>query len=215
MALVPFHTEKEWRDANPFSKGWCDSRRPPPGSVGEEMCKQFESCAQQGATRPGNQLGTAPGAVGNITNMNQFSMCFVFAGNMLTRPDNPLTGLSNQGLGVAVLENPTAIGLVVAKAKIISNLTQKPINCSAAALDLHRNIKLTLDIYSTVNADRSDIKRQSTQKSIREIIGDKLGIPIPNCSAPGRGTLDAVSGKAACLEDPTFIYQCRDQCTFF
>jgi hypothetical protein len=215
--MIPFHTVDEWNNANPFSRNWCAKRKPVAGSVGDEMCKQFDACAQVagglGGARPTNQLGTQSGARDSLVGVNNFSMCFVFAGNLFSRSDNE--NITNQSLGLAALDHPAVVGLVVAKAKFVNNANQQPLTCETAAVEMNRSLKVNLEIYTALNADNTDAKKQTAQKSIREITGEKLGVAAPNCNAPSRGGLSAVNGKSVCLEDPTYIYQCSNSCTFF
>lgn len=216
-ALIPFHTVDEWKNANEFSRNWCSERRPVAGSVGDEMCQRFEACSQVadglGGARPINQLGTQSGARKSLVGVEEFSMCFVFAGNLFTRSDN--TNINNQSLGLAALDHPAVVGLVVARARFVNNANQQPLKCDDAANEMNRSLKVNLEIYTALNADNNDKKKQTAQKSIREITGEKLGVAAPNCNAPSRGGLSAVNRKAVCLEDPTYIYQCSNTCTFF
>jgi hypothetical protein len=216
-ALIPFHTVDEWNAANPFSREWCVKRKPVAGSIGDEMCKEFDRCAEVagglGGKRPVNQLGFQGTAEKNLRGKKTFSMCFVFAGNLFTRSDN--SNLNNQSLGLAALDNPAVVGLAVATARFVDNRNQQELTCNQAAFEMNRSVKVNVNIYTALNADMTDGKKQTAQKSVREITGEKLGVASPNCLAPNRGGEKAVKGDAVCLQDPTWIYQCSQSCLLF
>jgi prepilin-type N-terminal cleavage/methylation domain-containing protein len=218
-ALIPFHTvSDEWALANPSSRAWCNNTAAASTGVVGEMCKKFEACAQVagglGGARPTNQIGTQAGATPDIKNLDTVSMCFVYAGNMFSRPEfaanNPDEAKRSAGIGS--IDYPSVVGLVVAEARFINNSNLQALTCEGAATEMNRSLKIKLTIYSAINADL-DVKKQGAQKSIREITGEKMGVPIPNCEAPGRGGFSAVGDETVCIEDPTFIYECKSTCT--
>lgn len=215
-ALIPFHTiSDEWIPANPSSRSWCNSSVSGSGGVLGEMCKKFESCASvAGVARPANQLGAmATGGV-DISGSKKATMCFVYAGNMFSRPEFTVnnTDEKNRSAGIGALDYPSVVGLVVAEARFINNSNLAEITCKEAAFEINRSLKIKLEIYTAINADL-EVKKQSAEKSVREITGEKMGVAIPNCDAPGRGGFSAVGDETVCIEDPTFIYECKSTCT--
>lgn len=218
-ALIPFHTvTTEWALANPSSRAWCNNTTSSATGLVGEMCRWFERCSQvaggMAGARPLNQIGTQSGATPDISGLDTVSMCFVYAGNMFSRPEftanNPDEAKRSAGIGS--IDYPSVVGLVVAEARFINNANLQPLKCSDAATEMNRSLKIKLNIYTAINADL-EVKKQGVEKSVREITGEKLGVPIPNCEAPGRGGFSAVGDETVCIEDPTFIYECKTTCT--
>ena len=214
-AMIPFsEVNNEWIPAHSFSRNWC-AMQPPrgpadnDGSLGSEMCEMFERCTETAnRARIPNQLGNQGTAVTDISALNNSSMCFVFAGNLFSRSEMNVFSVDNKSAGLTALDFPSVIGLAVGRARFVNSTTGADITCNTAATEMNRSLKVTLTLYTALHADLQDVKRLQVHKSIREITGEKLGVAIPNCSAPGRGGNDA----DRCLRDPTWHYECADSC---
>lgn len=212
--MIPFHTVDEWKAANSFSYNWCTEakKKPLANTIGAEMCNAFFTCSQIAGgmygLRPPNQLGTQDSATPTIRGKDNFSLCFVFAGNLFSRSEVT----DEKSVGTSAIDYPSVAGLVVASSTFVNNTNGKPTKCEDAATEMNRSLKSTLTIYTALNVDMNDPKKQNAQKSVREITGEKLGVAIPNCTAPNRGGFSAVGDDTVCIEDPTFIYQCKASC---
>jgi hypothetical protein len=213
-AMIPFHTVDEWRRAHSFSVDWC-SFAPPRGpgmsangSIGPEMCDQFARCTQEaGRQRLERQIGDFSGATANISGLTNAAMCFVFRGNLFSRA-NFNNAAADTPAGLGVIDNPTAIGLAVARVRFVNSTTNSEINCETAATEMNRSLKVTLTLYTALNAHVQDVKKLQVHKSIRELTSEKLGVAIPNCLAPGRKS----NQQFNCIADPTWNYECaQDQ----
>lgn len=214
-AMIPFHDlNKEWIPAHKFSRDWC--KAPPPrgpadndGSLGSEMCDEFAKCtAVAGRARQPNQIGTYVGTQQNIGTLTSTSMCFIFVGNMFSRSEMDVFSASRKSVGLSALDYPSVIGLAVSEARFVNNTNSSEITCTAASTEMNRSLKVKLKLYTALHADLQDVKKLQIHKSLREITGEKLGVSIPNCFAPGRGG----SGELRCIEDPTWNYECATSC---
>jgi prepilin-type N-terminal cleavage/methylation domain-containing protein len=214
-ALIPIDSVDEWKAANPYSRDWCVrvQKDAPTGTV-KEMCERLESCTQAaGKTALKNQLGRMKGNVQDLSQKDTFNMCFIFAGNLFTRADQG--GAENASLGLTAIDNPRAVGLVVAEARFVNNISSREIKCSEAATEMNRILKIRLDIYTAMNTDARYAKNQHASQSRRDISAEKIGVAIPNCAAPSRGGFNRVGSDATdsiCIEDPTWVYECASAC---
>jgi glutathione synthase/RimK-type ligase-like ATP-grasp enzyme len=78
---------------------------------------------------------------------------------------------------------------------------------------MNRSLKVRLDLYTTLNADKSF--RSGLQQHFRtrkEITSEKLGVAIPNCDNPSRDAPIDAAGNSVCIADPTWIYRCANTC---
>jgi hypothetical protein len=216
-AMIPFHQiTDEWEKAHPFSKEWCDSQ-PPKGpwnsehKLGSEMCEAFSKCTEQaGISRFTNQIGNQGSAVSDISNLTNTSMCFVFVGNLFSRAEMGKAQNENKSAGLKALDFPSVIGLAVANARFVNNTNSTEISCEIAATEMNRSLKVSLTLFTALHADLMDIKKLQVFKTVREITGEKLGVAIPNCNAPGRAGDETDAQR--CLKDPTWHYECSTTC---
>lgn len=213
-ALIPIQAVAEWDAANPAARRFCSTIRTgstnttaknAQGTV-NEMCEMFAKCTQEAGRAPFNTQINA--GRNDISAQNEVLMCFVFAGNLFTRPDVN----NNRSTSLLAIDFPSVVGLAVGKATFVDNTNGQPLSCLQAASEMNRSLKIELSLYSAMQSDQQDVTKHMAQKSVREITGEKIGIAVPNCSAPGRGGFSAVGNQYVCIEDPTWLYHCNRNC---
>jgi prepilin-type N-terminal cleavage/methylation domain-containing protein len=207
----------------------CRGDKLPTSGIGAEMCAWVDVCSGQEGNRSPNPVPnpnpTADGVPilaytsvggGDVTGLNNrtdFRMCFAFVGNLFSRVGDFTNAAAASSTGLNAVDNPAVLGLAVATAKFTNTSTGKDITCNVAVNEMNRSLKVKLDLYTTLNADKSF--RSGLQQHFRtqkEITSEKLGVSIPNCDNPSRDVPIDAAGNKVCIADPTWIYRCADAC---
>lgn len=241
-AMVPFSGRDRDEDGinriNPNFSKFCDtSEFKPTSGVGAEMCAWVDVCsAQQGnrtAEPPPSPNPTADGipilafdATGsgdvqgleNLSAANPaFRMCFVFVGNLFSKTgifvQKSAAGTTDSSTGVEAIDNPSVLGLAVATARFVNTKTGQPLTCKSAVNEMYRSMKVTVELYTALNADQTvSSQKQIFYRSTKEITSEKLGVPITNCNIPSKGVLTNGAGQKICIADPIWNYRCEPSC---
>ena len=203
----------------------CVGDRLPTSGIGAEMCAWVDVCSGQAGNRTPNPvpnpdptadgvpiLASLPvgGDIGRLAGRSNFRMCFAFVGNLFSRVGDFTNAAAASSTGLNAVDNPAVLGLAVATAQFTNTSTGAPITCNQAVNEMNRSLKVRLDLYTTLNADKSF--RSGLQQHFRtrkEITSEKLGVAIPNCENPA---LSANGNRNVCIADPTWIYSCANGC---
>lgn len=201
----------------------------PTSGIGAEMCAWVDVCSGQEGNRSPNPVPnpnpTADGvpilaytSVGagddtGLNGRNEFRMCFAFVGNLFSRVGDFTNAAAASSTGLNAVDNPAVLGLAVATAQLTNTSTGARITCNQAVNEMNRSLKVRLDLYTALNADKSF--RSGLQQHLRtrkEITSEKLGVSIPNCENPSRDAPIDAAGNNVCIADPTWTYRCADAC---
>ena len=213
-------------DVNINFRNLCVGDRLPTSGIGAEMCAWVDVCSGQEGNRTPNpvpnpnptadgvpilaSMTVGGGDVGSLTGRSNFRMCFAFVGNLFSRVGDFTNGAAASSTGLNAVDNPAVLGLAVATAQFTNTSTGAAITCNQAVNEMNRSLKVRLDLYTTLNADKSF--RSGLQQHFRtrkEITSEKLGVAIPNCENPA---LSANRDGNVCIADPTWIYSCANGC---
>lgn len=232
-AMVPFSSRSDAISGigvvNPNLVAFCGGDKLPTSGIGAEMCAWVDVCSGQEGNRSPNPVPnpnpTADGVpilaytsvgAGDDTGLNgrsNFRMCFAFVGNLFSRVGDFTNAAAGSSTGLNAVDNPAVLGLAVATAQFTNTSTGAPITCNQAVNEMNRSLKVRLDLYTALNADKSF--RSGLQQHLRtrkEITSEKLGVSIPNCNNPSRNAPTNAAGNIVCIADPTWIYGCQNTC---
>ena len=204
----------------------CRGDKLPTSGIGAEMCAWVDVCSGQEGNRSPNPVpnpnptadgvpilaytSVGGGDVMGLDGRNNFRMCFAFVGNLFSRVGDFTNAAAASSTGLNAVDNPAVLGLAVATAQFTNTSTGATITCDQARYEMNRSLKVRLDLYTTLNADKSF--RSGLQQHFRtrkEITSEKLGVAIPNCENPA---LSANGNRNVCIADPTWIYSCANGC---
>ncbi|MEY4065651.1 MAG: hypothetical protein RIR26_1859 [Pseudomonadota bacterium] len=235
-AMIPFssgglssssNVDSLWR-ANPNLAKFCsDTNYRPAKGIGEEMCRWVDWCSGQNRsvdpeptsepseTRKILQYATADSqSINELYGSSTFRMCFVFAGNLFSKSGDLYAADSESSLGLNSVENPANLGLAVATARFMDSRTADKVLCEDSIFNMHRSMKVRLNLYSVSSADKKySTKKQNYKKTVKEFTAEKLGIDRPNCRNKRQRRQMSVknaSGLPVCIADPLFHYVCSE-----
>jgi prepilin-type N-terminal cleavage/methylation domain-containing protein len=229
-AMVPFSSRTDAISGigtvNPNLDLFCRGDKLPTSGIGAEMCAWVDVCSGQEGNRTPKPVPNpdptaddvpilayeqAGGAdIIGLDGRSNFRMCFAFVGNLFSRVGDFTNAAAASSTGLYAVDNPAVLGLAVATAQFTNTSTGAAITCDQAVNEMNRSLKVRLDLYTALNADKSF--RSGLQQHFRtrkEITSEKLGVAIPNCENPA---LSANRDENVCIADPTWIYSCAKGC---
>lgn len=243
-AMVPFtsggfnaseNVDSLWK-VNPNLAQYCDPTKVwrPKKGFGEEMCRWVDWCsAHNRGTVPNPEscqvegqeckiLSYTAGSDSSISTqldgISTFRMCFAYVGNMFSKSGDFYNGTSAQTSGAEGIDNPAAVAMAVATARIVDNRTGEKVKCEDSIYNMNRSMKVRLHLYTVLAADKKENSgKQIYHKSVKEFTSEKIAMDRPNCrNKRGRHRLNPKnqSGQSICIADPLFHYVCSedDEC---
>jgi len=233
-ALVPFDNRDGItgiNDINPALAAFCgddkSSVRAESGADNvREMCAWVDVCSAQEANRSANpphpKVQNSPELLAfkeigpnevALKGRKSFRMCFAFVGNLFSRTGNFVSSSGASSTGIDALDNPAVLGLAVATATFVNTNSGEEMTCDDAKHQIYRSLKVSADIFTASNVDRSlNTKKQLYFKSRQQFVSEKLGVALPNCEDPSRNSPVNLAGAATCIGDPTFHFACSTSC---
>lgn len=198
---------------------WCNQSATSPkgNTLGKTMCDAFDKCVQRAGSSWTPSVQPRVNGYSNpqtdLRNVDSFTMCFVFKGNLFSSTDTSSTSLT----GVKNIDQPVVAGLVIAKASFMDAETSEKIKCNPTTNEkngryvMNRVTRVSAEIYTATNVDKA-ASAQQYFKSVREFSSEKFGVKVANCNDPSRGGRLVQGGTEGCLQDPTWIYSCSSSC---